>query len=334
VKYKYDPDNYLLWLLASCDHYALDTLKRIDSMLQNLVNECAIERFRVKLRSRNEVEFDSYLTELEFASRFKSRGFPVELEPCSGVDFKVTYKSLPVFFEAKYLFPEALRRHQRLSDEVTNRFSRIKEPFHVSLRALKTLKAKDIEELVSFVRTTLRTLRGTEQFPVSYWYPDERDAWAEISVVGRLTRPSCVCWLISVMRGVDSKTIRSKLRSKANKLPRNQPTCIVLARGTIFSPRESVEDALFGDETCLVDLATHRHVWSRGGDRFFRPKFNTSISAVCYYEMVGTSSDQSCLIDVYHNPYAKQPLPLELFGNCSVRQFVQDRMTGVISQIS
>jgi hypothetical protein len=328
VKGKHDYDNYLLWLLASNDSHALDTLGRIDSMLEDLDDEDALNKFQMKLRSRGEVQLKSYLTELEFASYFKKRGCSVRLEPSPGVDFSVTYKHLEVCFDAKYLFPEELQRQHKLNSMIWVRFRRTREPFIFTLVIRRTLKAADVANLFKLVQGSLQGFDKSAPLPLTIRLPSETDPMAEVTVLRQVDKRGYLGGLTSVGWGACSKTIRSKLRSKANKLPKGRPGVIILKRGTMWLSKDTVEDALFGDEIAHINTATHDVTWTRGGDRFFRPRINTRVSAVCYSDRMRSDGDLSYQIQVYHNPFAEVPLPSELFANANVRQLVPNHETG------
>jgi hypothetical protein len=74
-------DNFLLWLLASEEPYAHETLADISRNLEILKDSDGITHFKKKLRSHSEPILKSYLTELEFAAYYREKGCEVELEP-------------------------------------------------------------------------------------------------------------------------------------------------------------------------------------------------------------------------------------------------------------
>src|SRR5208283_2050470 len=60
-------DNYLLWLLANREQYAIATMTEISKFIDLLKEDNFDIHFKDKMRSTSEPVFNSYLTELEFA---------------------------------------------------------------------------------------------------------------------------------------------------------------------------------------------------------------------------------------------------------------------------
>jgi len=335
VKKKLHYDNYLLWMLVSGHPFAKLTWEAVEKYLNLLKDADAILHFREKLRHQGKRVFQSYLTELEMAGYYKEKGYGIELEPqISGSkknpDFKVEQDGLRVFFEVKNLFMDELVRMDDLDSQIHGRFGKIEERFVFGISYKPSvLQMRHLKPLQVFIKKKLIELDKSKDicFPLSFFFPDEKNAFVEVKVWGR---PKKLEYGYLASLGLRTafglpqggRNIRRKISKKISQLPKGEANVIVVELGHLFYNEIDVLDALFGDEKLRVskrDFSTHV---VRGRDRIFDMKKNTRLSAVVYYEKKFENQNFLVHKSVFHNPYATRPIHPDFFADKDVKQLV------------
>jgi len=101
-----------------------------------------IEKFKSKLIDPK--EFENSILEVEFAGRYKEKGYEVELEPRVpekniGADFRLSTYPL-IYFECKNISLEFLLKQERVRSELDRIFHLFKNAFEINIDFEKDLK--------------------------------------------------------------------------------------------------------------------------------------------------------------------------------------------------
>jgi len=333
VRRQFNPNNYLLWLLASRNEFANKQLEEMANALESLQELGAITKFKGKLIHTNKMILESYLSELEFASYYKQKGYQVELEPSiegtlRGPDLKVKTENVVIFFEIENIFIQELINIDRIDSEISFRLAVTEEPFVYIINRFETkMTQKDVETLVGFVKDNLRKLGNKDnvEFPITLQFPDEKQRKAEIQIVGRPNKLKHgylggISW--SYFGFPSSQNIRRKISKKISQLPKKAANVLVIQLGHLLYDEEDVLDALFGDLKLRINLKDSSSEPMREKEKIFTYNKNTRLSAVIYYEKRFQNSSFDYRKVVFHNPYAKVPIDPNFFKDHNVKQFV------------
>lgn len=323
IKKRSNYDNYLLWLLASEETYALETWKEISKSLELLKDCNSIGHFKEKLKSTSKITLNNYLLELEFASFYKEKGFAIELEPKISTngknpDFKVITSDYDIFFEAKNLSDEEIKSLNNFNKQLMGVLGRVKEKLVFSINRDIDISVGEIPKIKRFVLQKLRENENLDSFPVKYYFPNGKQKKVELVIEGR---PNGLQFGYLKMIGSSEafeisnrEKILGKIASKVSQLPKDGHNVIVVQRSDLFTNENRIMDALFGAETRFY---SDRRI----GDRVFSSNKNTRISAVIYFERQWVEEHFVKQKRVYHNPYANNPIPIEFFKDANVKQF-------------
>ena len=333
VRMQFNPNNYLLWLLASRSEFASKQLEEMANALESLKEINVITKFQGKLTHTNRMIFESYLSELEFASYYKQKGYQIEVEPyiegtLKGPDLKVKAENTEIFFEIENIFIQELMNIDRVDSEISTRLAVVEDPFvYFIYRFDMEMTQRDVETLVVFVKRSLRELRDKNdvRFPIILQFPDEKQRKAEIHIVGRPNKLKHgylggISWIHSGFPS--SSNIRRKISKKISQLPNKAANVLVIQLGHLFYDEEDILDALFGDLKLRINLKDNSSKPIRGKERIFTPTKNTRLSAVIYYEKKFQNHNFNYRKVVFHNPYAKIPIGAKFFQDYNVKQFV------------
>lgn len=327
MKKKEDPDNYLLWLLASHDLAAKNTVADLEDCLKTLEKYGAVNRFSSRLRQYQTVKLDSVLTELQIPRDFGKLGFKIELEPqvggADGVPDFVASDHIAVFFEITHIFEEETERLNKVKLDLRRRLQRIDEPFVFSLTIPPDLGLSEVPPLVSDIREHLQkaqSKRGS-RFQVKL---TRRGTSAKMTVHG--TSSEEYGHLSAIVSGgpkAGPGEISSKISKKVRQLPGNERGVIVVDTGGILVDREILQDALYGADVYHFDRRTARLVEvARSEKRVFLDGRNKRVCAVYCYHQYASDTGLSTVDVIFHNPFANKEIPADFFGKPGTRQFV------------
>jgi len=326
-------DNFLLWLLSSREPYAYNVLKDISKQLGLLQDSDGVSHFKSKLRSTSEPVLKSYLTELEMAAYYKEKGCDVELEPTiretgKNPEFKITSGDLEVYFEAKNIFWEEIAQMNEIETQIQGALRKTKEQYVFNIYYTPKLRIGDVPSLKKLVIEKLRSIPNDQELPTSFSFISETDLRAEVRVVGKPNRLP-YGYLGAFMKSEafsvpGGKEIRRKISKKVSQLPKNEACVIVIEPGQMFIHEDDVLDALYGDESAVINLQDHSARLIRKHNGTFSPKINTRLSAVIFFEKKYNGQNQNFTRRkvVYHNPFAQKKLSTEFFDDANVKQFV------------
>jgi len=338
IKKRFFHDNYLLWLLVSKSDYAMLTW---DSVVKNLelLKDCyAVSHFKGKLRSKRKTIFESYLTELEFAGHHKERGFKIELEPQilrthKGPDFKIEQNGFQIFFEIGNLFAEEIMEMDSLENHIHGFLARIDYPFVIGINFdPDKFKIKHLKILKDFINNKLHQLDeyGEIKFPLSFFFPNEKEALVEVKVLGRpKKRKYGYLGIIGTKDAFmipDGDRIRRKISKKISQLPKGYANVLVIEFGHLFFDQTDIEDALFGTQVFRVhvkpDTKDISGDWVRTGDKIFVSHKNTRLSALIYSQRRFQGNEFLRTKKVYHNPFASNSISKEFFSEPGTKQLI------------
>ena len=335
VKRRFHYDNYLLWMLVSGHSFAMLTWEAVSKYLNLLKDADAVSHFRDKLRHKGKRVFQSYLTELEMAGYYKEKGYDIELEPKifgsrKNPDFKAEQDDFRVFFEVRNIFMDELIRMDDLDLQIHGRFGKIRERFVFGISYQPSvLQIRHLKALEIFIKQKFTELNRIKEisFPLYLFFPDEKNAFVKVQVLGRPKRLE-YGYLAILGTGTaiglppGGKSIRRKISKKISQLPKGEANVIVVELGHWFCNEIDVLDALFGDEQLRVNKKNFSTHVVRGRDRTFDVKKNTRLSAVIYYKKKFQNQNFLVRKSVFHNPYATKPIHPDFFADKDVKQLV------------
>jgi hypothetical protein len=326
-------DNYLLWLLASREQYAIATLTEISKFIDLLKEGDFGIHFKDKLRSTNEPVFNSYLIELEFAAYYKEKGYYVQLEPKisdsgKNPEFKITSENFEVYFEAKSIFWEEMMTMSRIETTIQDALGRTKEKYVFLIYYTPKFKSGDTSSLRRFVIEKLKEIPNNRKLPIELLFQNETDLLAKIEVVSK-PKKLPYGYLGGFMRTEafsipGGREIRRKISQKIPQLPKDEAGVLVIAPGQIFVHEEDVLNALYGDENAVINLEDDSARFIRIRNGTFSPGINTRLSAVIFFKKKWDEGNKRFTRDrvVFHNPFAKKKLTADFFKDTNVKQFV------------
>jgi len=336
IKNRFYFNNYLLWLLSSKEPYTVSSWTEITRCLW-ILHECdVVTHFKDKLRSTDEHIFKSYQTELDYASYYKERGFNVELEPSlpnsgKNPEFVIASDELKVYFEAKNIFWEEMMKERALTTQIQGTLGKIDELYVFSIFFSPELSIGDIGSLRKLFFDSLKQLGANQPFPVKIHYRPAGKVLAEIVVHGRPNKLS-YGYLGGIQRSEafalpNSEWIRRKISKKVPQLPETEADVIVIEPGDFGISKDSMVDALYGDEEVVFTKNSSTNDFSAKAHRkrngFYQPNKNTRISAIIFSDK--KFRENAAVIrwkSVFHNPFAKKPLDRSLFDDKNVEQFM------------
>lgn len=332
IKRRFNFNNYLLWLLVSRDDFAVKTLSDISEFAVTLGKDDFVSHFKDKLRSPIESVFNNYLTELEFAAYYKNRGYSVELEPKNGdsekhPDFKIVRDTFQVFFEVKNIFWEEMMEMNKIETLLQGELSRVKQKYVFSIHYSPKLTILHLASLRKFVTEKLEKLTDKE-IPAEFLFPNENEVLSKIKVIGK-PKKLPFGYLGAVMRTEafripGGRDIRRKISQKVTQLPKDEMGVIVIAPGQIFVREEHVLEALYGDETAIINLEDCSATSERIHNGTYNPESNRRLSAVIFFKRQWNA--QKGIFEknraVFHNPFANRRLAYDFFQDSGVRQFI------------
>ncbi|MEM2146815.1 MAG: hypothetical protein QW279_15740 [Candidatus Jordarchaeaceae archaeon] len=334
IKNKRDPDNLLLFWIVNDNEFDYPTskvlLKEIEEMLQPFVNSKNFESLKPKLRQWHSIPFESTLTELEFAYEYYKRGFKIELEPdlsnSRKSDFYAIDGELKIFFEIKLAYKEASRNNQALVNVISDCCQKTKHPFYIeNIDVGETVKPSDLREITKFIREKLTQLKNSSNIlPCTIYYPNKENSQIKIDIKERLIDGQGFVAMWTYGGGITNKwtDLRRKIESGVSQLHPDYPGVVVFRPYGLDYLEYDIKNALYGDLSINFGRNQAETRWFRTGDRIFSPNSNNRLSAVIIYDKRLQNYGFSRKKTVYHNPFAKNKLPKELFDGDNVTQHI------------
>ena len=324
--------NYLLWLLSAKNYFTYETLKEIAQNLEILEENESIIHFGDKLKSKTENIFNNYQLELYFASYYKRKGFNIELEPIINVrgknpDFKVDYNNDDVFFEAKNLFFEDMIKLDKFDFQLHSDLRKHQIKLVYSVYRDINFDLSEYHRFRKFVYKKLSENKDATDFPKHFDFLDKNGKKIAELVIDRKPKTKEYGFLgilmdLKASEWDDRTKIISSIVGKLGQLVEDESNVVIVKSSQILTDYESIQDALFGEEKYRIDKTTGTIMDSiRYGDRVFSPYKNSRISAVLFYKKSYIKNKFEHNIWVFHNPYAKKPIPTEFFRDDNVLQF-------------
>ncbi|MBW1932305.1 MAG: hypothetical protein JRI56_04645 [Deltaproteobacteria bacterium] len=324
--------NYLLWLLSSKNPYTYETLKEISENLEILLENDSITHFKDKLQSKTINIFENYQLELYFASHYKKKGLNIELEPAinqkgKNPDFKVQYQNDIIFFETKNLYFENMISLDKFDFQL---YSDLRKHYMKLVYSVYRDPNFDLSEYYrfrKFVQEKLSENKDASDFPKRYDFLNKEGKKCAKLIIEGKPNTKDYGYLSAIVdlhasEWKDRTKIINSIKEKLSQLVKNESNVIIIKSSQILTDYESIQDALFGAEKYLINKKTGNIIGStRYGDRVFSPSKNSRISAILFYKKKYSNEKFEHNLWIFHNPYAKKPIPVEFFRDNNVLQF-------------
>ena len=330
TKKRGDPDNYLLWLLASHSPSSDHLLEAVDGSLAELEEFEAVSKFASKLKQYETEKVKSVLPELLVPRGFAEIGFDIQFEPSiSGTrknpDFKAIRGDVEIFVEITNLLEQEIERTNKVKAALWRRLRRVHERFVFRLRVPEDLKMSEVPQVASFVKATLRGI-GSGLSPGSKYY-FSRALGVQVVLTVEVPYPRDYGYLGGMLSSWASELqpsdIASKISKKTQQLPKDSKSMIFVSPNDPTMHRDEIEDALYGTPILSFDTNTGDFVGTRRDERrVFHESRNTRVSAVGFYTWSAFNKGMTTSEIIYHNPFAASPIDPSLLARKGVKQFV------------
>ena len=302
----------LIWCLVNDAEYVHDFWKHIVKWLSLLREDNGIEKFKSKLIDPK--EFENSILEVEFAGRYKEKGYEVELEPRVlekkiSTDFKLSTDP-PIYFECKNISLEFLLQRERLRGELDRIFHRFKNAFEINIDFEKDLKETQLRLLKRRVIQETNNI-SPDKLPHKFDFCVGESKVAEIEIAKKSIYRFGYLGMVSHPAGFlferEFEQIRRKVREGLRHLPAAFPGVLILESRHPAISDFLIQNALSGDLKVVVAKERHlRNRLVRGSNRIFRPNQNRRLSAVYFIQRpFGRFSYE---MNIYHNPFANKKL--------------------------
>jgi len=325
-----DPDNYLLWLLASHGSSADNIVEAVDGSLVALERFGAVSKFASKLKQHETVKVKSVLPELFVPRGFAELGFDIQFEPSilgtmKNPDFKASRGTVEIFVEITNLLEAEIERMNKVRVALRRRLRSVPERYVFRLRVPQDLEMSEVPQVVSFVRASLRSIGSGFSSGSKYYFSRVRGEQVVLTV--QVASPRGYGHLGGMLSTRTSKLqpseIASKISKKTQQLPKDSKSMIVVCPTDPTMERDEIEDALYGTPIPSFDTNTGDFVGTRRDERrVFRESRNTRVSAVGFYTWSAFNKGMITSEMIYHNPFAARPIDPSLLARKGVEQFV------------
>lgn len=326
IQHKNNYENLLLSLLVIDNPFdtqiILNLFEGIEGNLGLFRSEGDSTILKKKLRQWNTISFESAITELEFAAEYIRKGYQIELEPAlpngRKGDFSASKGTMKLYFEVKTICKEASIEDQAIINELEDRFSRMDEPFILSIDIKESCKPRVTVEISGFIRQKLKEIRETHlDIPYSFSCPENNNPLVTVDVISQVpdNEKGHISGFVfgGGIKG-DWSDLRSKIASGVSQLHPDYPGVIIVEPYRLETTQYDIENALFGD--LKINLFGELRPF-RGGYRIFEKNRNNRLSAVIYYKK-GLPKNEKL---VYHNRFATTKLSDDIFDGENVTQF-------------
>lgn len=299
------------------------------SLMRTKLNEWIVpvtddKGFISQIKSNNSKQHYAALFELLVYTALTNLGFKVdkhpELSKKTTPDFKVVKDEINIFMEC------TLSGNSFESLEEENRKSAIERiiqeihyyPYFINIDFLTisdaSISKKALLNFIDGIKEKSEGIENEQLFHNKHYF--ENNGWKlEISLL-RKTDPSIkvsLGFITGEARMIDgTKAIIGALNDKKPSKygVTNSPYVICLSNSDMFFKEEDMNEILFGrDSSTNIDLS---YVTKRGFFYFDGAEINTSVSAILLFRGLDILTLSSAKISIWHNPFAKYLIPLNL----------------------
>lgn len=258
-------------------------------------------------------------------------------------EFEVVLSNLnkPIFVEVKTIVPRELERmEERVKDKLHQYVEQVDIPcfLHVTIRKAGDLEDFNGRSFKKFLREELSKVNigDIEKLRKIPDYRDDRTGLhLEIGILPILGEPrpqSCHIGIISgeARFSKDHIHIRHSLKKAEVKLPEEKPCLVLLCSSTEFPiDEDDILNALLGTLGIHYQLISDESASApepepfRQPDGFYQPRRNNKLSATGVYQRIFTERRIEGKLEIYHNPWAANPLDYSIFEGKGVRQLIK-----------
>jgi hypothetical protein len=312
VRRRTDKNVLLLRLSQPDDDVAMSFWQDVVADLEAVGTDVAVRAFEKKMRTIENQKIASWRTELWFAAWLSRKGLRLDLEPQVGsrVAEFCAYTTPKTWWEIKSpLDVKKPRADEAVQLEVQKRLHTYPEPFAVWLEEAN-LELTNVAKAASDIRRQLADFAKTEEVLPRVF--ESRGL-----VVKAIERTAGPGYLIGMMgpeymfQGEHAKLAADHIVDAAAQLPRQGGGVVVIdCSNATWLDEDSIEDACFGEPSLVLSRGSVSEN-RRGG--VFRRDRATRISAVVAFNARIVKRSGSCDIAVFHNPFARVPLPDAMF---------------------
>jgi len=304
----------LLFYLAVNNEYTRNFWNNVSNWICILRQEDSIEKFSSKLIDPK--EFLNSMTELEFAGRYKEKGYSVELEPkildSSKIgDFRLL--NPPIFFEIKNISLDQFDFQKKMSDLLTDTFYKIEEPYVIDIHFTELLREKHLGRLKKQI---LRELEKCSSINLPYKFDVvlQNEMVANIEVIEKSTYDfgyyNAIYHPLIGSHTKEFQAVRGKIKNALKQLPAESPGVIILETNDRIISDFMINNAIYGNETVSFSKNDKESIICfRDKNRIFRPEMNARLSIILSIRR--HFGDFNYQIMVHYNPYAKYKFDLE-----------------------
>lgn len=355
LKYFFPPDfaaslsdqSFLYRLLHEQGSAADNQRQYINNSLElALRHDLADTDLKGRLRKGDQEVFDSAIKELRCAKFLEGlfgvnslRWHPQGREGRIG-EFEIVLSNLdkPIFVEVKTIFPRDLESlEERIIDKLLRYAEQVSLPFDLSVHIKEVGKAEDFsgKKFKKFLEEELGKINVGETKEELLKLPDYRDdktgLHLEIEVFPVSPEPIQGGCHIGIIGG-EARSVRNEayihhsLHKAYEQRPEGkQPFLVILCSSTTFPIDEhDMLNVLLGPVSYWVsDRPGTKPEPFRKLDGFPRPQRNRQLSAIGLYGEKFTKKGIESSLEIYHNPWARNPLDYSIFEGHGVRQLVK-----------
>ena len=317
----YRETNWLLWALC-CRGSLMDSFwRRVVENLKILADEKAIQHFKAKLRTQDEVNLFGYLAELHFSAFFKRKGFKVVLNPPindRSADFMIRNNNLPydIYFEVKTFGAGHKFVENKIVRMILTKYIGKEDfPFGVFISEVDKIRVDEVHRVARIIVSHLRKIGGVSDKNLKLKIPIDGNRTILVEVC-----PHKVLSVAGCCPHVGHGRLKKFFGKALSQLPEDKPGVIIVVRPFEVS-EEAIMDALYGE----IAVPFYKEVGAFGEayrktNGFFHKVHR--VSTVISARPVLTCTDFRWNATAYHNPNARFPLSEEIFKEICTKQLV------------
>lgn len=258
-------------------------------------------------------------------------------------EFEVVLSNLdkPIFVEVKTIgLRELEKMEERVKDKLRHCAEQVDIPclLHAGVKKAGNLEDFNGGKFKKFLREELSKVDTGDIEKVHKLpnYSDERTGlYLEIGILpilGELRLQSCRIGIISgeARFSEDHVYIRHSLKKAKSQLPKEKPCLVLLCSSTGFPiDEDDTLNALFGALGVRYPLISDKSTPAiepkpfRQPDGFYQPRGNSRLSVTGVYQESFTEKGIQGKLQIYHNPWAANPLDYSIFEGKDVRQLIK-----------
>jgi len=300
-----------------------------------------------RLRSPDGQTWQSAMNELRVALKFENLfgndclyWHPEGREKKVG-EFELLVSDTPIFTEVKSIFPRELEElERRLKDKLFKSVESIPFPFALDIQVREVGDSENfsISKFKQFLKRELSKIDYEHNKNLQSKLPDYTDPSTDtilgIEILPISPEPDQENSYIGCIGGKarfihNEVYIRHSLSRAYTQLPEgSQPSLVILCSETEFPIGEhSMLNAVLG--TLAYRISRHstgtpsKAEPIRKPNGFFRPDRNRRLSATGLFTHKYTEESIEQTIEIYHNPFAMNPMDYSIFREKAVRQLIK-----------